>query len=68
MGKVSKGVKCGVVGCEREATRSIALDKLNMFKLKPSKSRRTYLCAQHYKEYKKKTKKERMIEKWRTMG
>lgn len=68
MGKVGKGVKCGVVGCERGAIRSIALDKLNMFKIQPSQSRRAYLCAQHYKEYKKKTKKERRIERWRLAG
>jgi len=65
MGKIGKGVKCGVVGCEREAVRSIASGRLGMFKVEPSRSGRTYLCAEHYKEYKKKTRKDRVIEKWR---
>ena len=65
MGKVAKGVKCMVAECGREAVRSIALDKLGMFKVEPSRSGRAYLCAYHYKEYKKKTRKERIIEKGR---
>ncbi|MEM2864247.1 MAG: hypothetical protein QW569_02325 [Candidatus Bathyarchaeia archaeon] len=65
MGKVAKGVKCTVAECGREAVRSIALDKLGMFKLEPSRSGRAYLCAYHYKEYKRKTRKERTIERWR---
>jgi len=27
--------------------------------------RRAYLCREHYKEYKKKTKKDKKLEKWR---
>ncbi|MEM2123122.1 MAG: hypothetical protein QXE79_05760 [Candidatus Bathyarchaeia archaeon] len=65
MGKVARGVKCGIAGCEREAIRSIASGKLDMFEVEPTRSGRVYLCAYHYKEYKKKTRKERIIEKWR---
>jgi hypothetical protein len=30
-----------------------------------SSQRRAYLCKEHYKEYKKKTKKDKQLEKWR---
>jgi len=36
--------------------------------LKVGEARRTYLCRDHYKEYKRETKKERKLEKWRHMG
>jgi hypothetical protein len=65
MGKVRKGIKCVVTGCNEMANRSISLEKLKMLKIQHNQSRRAYLCANHYKEYKKQTKKERMIEKWK---
>jgi hypothetical protein len=33
-----------------------------------SGQKRAYLCKEHYKEYKKKTKKDKMVEKWRYRG
>ena len=58
MGKVSKGVKCSVEGCEKEATRSLAVEKVTEAGMKVQGTRRAYLCKDHYKEYKKSTKKD----------
>ncbi|KPV62704.1 MAG: hypothetical protein AOA66_1236 [Candidatus Bathyarchaeota archaeon BA2] len=65
MGRVAKGVKCSVVGCDKEAVRSLSADKVSAAGLKVGTSRRAYLCRDHYKEFKKETKKEKMLEKWR---
>ncbi|MBC7131095.1 hypothetical protein H5T51_07765 [Candidatus Bathyarchaeota archaeon] len=68
MGRVSKGEKCSVIGCSNEAKRSLSSDKVKLAGLKIDSGRRAYLCESHYKEYKKKTKKDRKVEKWRHMG
>lgn len=66
MGRIDKGVKCSVAGCGGEAIRSLARDKVASAGLNVGSSeRRAYLCKEHYKEYKKRTKKEKQIEKWR---
>ena len=69
MGRVDKGVKCSVSGCSREAVRSLSAEKVRSAGLKVGSSeRRAYLCKEHYKEFKKKTKKDKQLEKWRYMG
>ncbi len=69
MGRISKGVKCSVSGCGKDATRSISAEKVRSAGLKiGSGERRAYLCKEHYKEYKKKTKKEKKVEQWRYKG
>jgi hypothetical protein len=65
LGRVSKGAKCTVTGCEKDAIRSLPAEKVTGAGLKVGEARRAYLCKEHYKEYKKGTKKERMLEKWR---
>lgn len=66
MGRIDKGVKCSVVSCGKEAERSIPLDKAKGAGLKvTSDEKRAYLCKEHYKEYKKKSKKDKTLEKWR---
>ncbi|MEM3549620.1 MAG: hypothetical protein QXN87_04090 [Candidatus Bathyarchaeia archaeon] len=63
---MAKGVKCSVSGCGREAKRSLSAGKVRAAGLNVgSGERRAYLCENHYKEYKKKTKKDRKIEQWR---
>jgi hypothetical protein len=64
VGRISKGVKCSVVGCDEEAVRSVSVAKAKSAGLNVE-GRRSYLCKEHYKEYKKGSKKERQIEKWR---
>jgi hypothetical protein len=65
MGKISKGVKCSIEGCVREAFRSLYAENVTSAGLKVQGGRRAYLCKEHYKDYKKATKKNKMIEKWR---
>jgi len=66
LGRIDKGVKCSVSGCSREATRSISTDKVKSAGLKvASDAKRAYLCKEHYKEFKKKTKKDKTLDKWR---
>ncbi len=65
MGRVAKGVKCSVSGCSNDAVRSLETGKVKKTGLKVGESRRTYLCKEHYKEFKKETKKDRTLEKWR---
>ena len=66
MGRIDKGIKCSVSGCSREANRSISTQKAKSAGLNVgSKEKRVYLCREHYKEFKKKTKKDKTIDKWR---
>lgn len=63
MGKVSAGAKCSVAGCGRLAVRSLPAVKVAEAGLRASSTgRRVYLCREHYKEYKKRTRKERELE------
>jgi len=71
MGRVSKGIRCSVDGCDREAIRSLSISNVEAAGLKISKAegtRRAYLCREHYKEYKKAIKKEKILERWRFKG
>lgn len=65
MGRVAKGVKCSVSGCGKEAVRSLSSARIKSADLKIESGRRGYLCKEHYKEYKKKTRKEKQVEQWR---
>ena len=65
MGKVAKGIKCSVVGCEEQAVKSIAAQRIPSSMKVEVSGRRAYLCEKHYKEFKKLTKQERMVERWR---
>ena len=64
MGRIGKGTKCSVAGCDEDAVRSVSVAKAKSAGLNVE-GRRSYLCKEHYKEYKKGSKKERQIEKWR---
>ena len=64
MGRIDKGEKCSV--CGKIAERSLSADKVKAAGLGvSSKESRAYICKEHYKEFKKKTKKDKTIEKWR---
>ena len=65
MGKVSSGIKCSVVGCEENAIRAISAEKAQLGGLNIIGGKKAYLCKYHYKQFKKKLKKEKIIEKWR---
>ena len=56
---------CGVKGCNNQAVRSLPTKRLVDdvgFELKDREQRRTHICKEHYKEYKKKTKDERLTD------
>ncbi|MGD0070493.1 MAG: hypothetical protein ABSB71_02915 [Candidatus Bathyarchaeia archaeon] len=66
MGRIDKGVKCSVSGCGREAARSISVEKARAAGLNVgSGEKRAYICKEHYKEFKKRTKKDKTLDKWR---
>lgn len=65
MGKVAKGIKCSVIGCDKEAEKSLSSQRASLasslkFALD---SRQVYLCKEHYKIWKKETKEIREIER-----
>ena len=68
MGRVGKGVKCSVSNCDKDAIRSLPRDKVSSAGLKVDGEKRSYLCREHYKEYKKVTKKDKLLEQWRHKG
>jgi hypothetical protein len=68
LGRIDKGVTCSVKNCDKEAIRSLARDKVSSAGLKVNEGRRSYLCREHYKEYKKGSKKDKLLEKWRHSG
>jgi hypothetical protein len=66
MGRVGKGIKCSVSSCGSDALRSVSIDKVKAAGLKvDSGEKRAYLCKVHYKEFKKKSKKDKQLDKWR---
>jgi hypothetical protein len=65
LGRVDKGAKCSAISCGKKAVRSLSAEKVKAAGLRVGSEKRAYLCKEHYKEYKKKTKKEKQLEKWR---
>ncbi|MBQ03723.1 hypothetical protein CL673_03310 [Candidatus Bathyarchaeota archaeon] len=64
MGRVKKGTTCSVDPCKGSAVRSVNGSKAKSMRLNVE-GKRAYLCREHYKEFKKGSKKDRQIEKWR---
>ena len=64
MGRVGKGARCSVAGCGEEAVRSVSVPKAKFAGLEVE-GRRAYLCKEHYKAFKKGSRRERRIERWR---
>jgi len=64
VGKVGKGVKCSVADCGEDAVRSVSVPKAKAAGLEVE-GRRAYLCREHYKTFKKGSKEQRRIERWR---
>ena len=56
---------CDVANCDNEASRSISGRKVEKAGIAVSSdpSRNAHLCKSHYREYKKKTKKDRKLER-----
>lgn len=57
---------CGVSGCGQEAVRSVPLDKAKDVlsgKSLAADFRRVHLCREHYRAFRKATKKDRELER-----
>ncbi len=71
MGKIKTGKVCSVSGCDEKATRSFSADKAREAlqavgaTFDDDRVRRLYLCQKHYKVFKKQTKKDKKVDKWR---
>jgi hypothetical protein len=66
MGIISKGAKCNVAGCEKEGARSLNTTKVENAGLQlNSTGKKTVLCKDHYKEWKKESKDDRDLERAR---
>ncbi len=66
MGVIAKGAKCNVDGCSNDGIRSLNTKKVEAAGLRvPSKNKKSVLCKQHYKEWKKETKEDRDLERAR---
>jgi hypothetical protein len=63
----AKGDTCGVVDCNEKGVKSLSIKKvksaLSSLTLEKNAGKRVQLCKKHYKEFKKKTKKEREFER-----
>jgi hypothetical protein len=56
--------RCSVPGCENPAERSLSLTEARKaFETLPEKGRRAPLCRSHYKEWKKRTKLTRKLDR-----
>jgi hypothetical protein len=66
MGIIAKGAKCNVIGCDQDGIRSLTTAKVEGTGLSISgSSKKTALCKEHYKEWKKATKEDRDVERAR---
>ncbi len=66
MGVIAKGAKCNVDGCTNDGVRSLNTARVETAGLKVnSTGKKTVLCKQHYKEYKKESKDDRALERTR---
>lgn len=66
MGIIAKGAKCNVIGCSNDGVRSLVTSKVEGTGLSiSSTSKKTALCKEHYKEWKKATKQDRDVERAR---
>jgi hypothetical protein len=66
MGVISKGAKCNVDGCDKDGVRSINTRKVENANLRvTSAGKKSVLCKEHYKEYKKESKDDRDLERAR---
>ena len=62
---MAKGIGCSVLGCDKKAVRSLSSERVGVTGLKVGGVTRAYLCKDHYKEFKKETRKQKMLERWR---
>lgn len=66
MGIIAKGAKCNVDGCDSIGARSLTTIKVERAGLQVnSMGKKSVLCKEHYKEWKKESKEDRELERAR---
>jgi len=66
MGRVDKGVSCSVRECNTQASFSISASSVKQYlSLSEADARRAYLCKDHYKDYKRLSRRSRDLERAR---
>ena len=66
MGVIAKGAKCNVDGCTNDGARSLNTKRVESAGLRVnSQGKKSALCKQHYKEWKKESKDDRDLERAR---
>lgn len=66
MGVIAKGAKCNISGCENNGARSLNTTKVEQAGLHVASSgKKTVLCKEHYKDWKKASKDDRDLERAR---
>lgn len=66
MGIVSRGATCGVAGCGNDGVRSLNTKRVEAGGLEvASAGKKTVLCREHYKEWKRETREDRALERAR---
>jgi hypothetical protein len=66
LGRVEKGIGCSVPGCPNSAERSLSRQQLSGSGLSAGgEGRRVFLCREHYKAWKKATKKDKSLQRSR---
>ena len=65
MGRIEKGAICSVSGCTEKAVRSVSAARAESVKLNVGDSRHVYLCEAHYREFKKRSRKDQRPERMR---
>jgi len=66
VGRVAKGASCSVQGCSAPAVRSLPSARVRAAGLVLAEAgARCCLCRAHYRDYKKRTKGERLLERLR---
>lgn len=66
MGVIAKGAKCSVEGCSNDGVRSLNAAKVENAGLRvTSSNKKSVLCKEHYKQWKKETKEDRELERAR---
>ncbi|MDV3293685.1 MAG: hypothetical protein LYZ70_05390 [Nitrososphaerales archaeon] len=66
MGRIDKGAGCNITGCPNKAERSLSRQQLSGSGLTAGgEGRRVFMCHEHYKTWKKATKKSKSLERAR---
>ena len=63
--KMQSNANCGISGCDETAERSVSVKRIEAagMKVSDSESGNAHLCKKHYREFKKKSKTDRDLDR-----